>query len=608
MKKILLLILSFLFTLGLISCKDNYKDESYQFTYFSGGNDYTSRMYYSDDYFNNPATLYNNKLATASLSFAMASFASASGSYDTKAKNGINLLTDLGFTNISTNDDYKIKPHADSFGVICGMKEFNDYTLIAVGTRGANYENEWASNFTLYGENKDDYAQGFYDASSIYLASLKEYIAESGITGRIKIWTSGYSRAAATTNIATGRIDIAIKENKVSELIGNVSLKKEDLYAYCFEAPQGVRYKEDFSYVKGKDFNNIFCIINYNDPVPKVAMSVFNYTRYGIDIVLSDSLSDINYDNNLKEITKMYDKMPNSFKLGEYKISNFNMQHNNKWINLFSLSKFNYWSQGIFLQDFISLLSLYGVEDLDYYGTKLQAGLRDIFITLYKNDGVVNSLVDLGITIAREILLKNDASIVMDDLMHNRSQLPKDLTPLLAAALKTAKVDADASEIISGIRNFLVSFAKTLDYDLTLIVPLLSKNNILAIGSAHYPELCLAHLRAMDENYTENPINVPIDGKYYTLTCFDKKANISVKYNGNEIAAFEDGDIIKCDNHISYGIKHNTLIINLPKNANYEISLSSEDILLEENDPNNAIISVVNYDLIKTSDGYKINL
>ena len=584
MKKILLSILTFIFTITLTSCNSGAKS-FHKFNYFSVGQDYESSMYYTDNFFSDTATKFNNELATASLSFAMASFASDTKFYMNKAQNGLNLLISLGFDSLDTNEDYTIKPHADSFGVLFGKKKVGDYTLIAVGTRGANYENEWASNFTLTGPNGKDYAQGFYDGSEIYLRSLSEYIRDYEITGKIKIWTSGFSRAAAVTNIAMGRLDIAIKENNVSGLIGNVSITKDDIYAYCFEAPRGVKFT-NLEEIKGNDFNNIFCIINYNDPVPDVAMADFYYGRYGKDVVLTDSITDINFEENLKVIKTFYSKFQNSPKLGDYKIENFKMSLNNKWVKFITKSTFNGWTQGLYMRELVGALSVYGVQSIEFYGEELQAGLRDLFITLYNNGSIVNSLVDLGITMAREILLSNDASIIMDDLLHNRKMLIKDLTPLISAALKSVGADVSATTIINGVKNFISVFARSIDYDLSIVVPLFSKDNLLSLGSAHYPELCLAHLRAMDKNYNPNPINAKIDGRYYSIISNELDAYISIRRNGVEIVKFENEQIVDVGYKYAQAVRPHILQVMLPTNSNYEIVSSSSLIGIEVEDPN----------------------
>lgn len=39
---------------------------------------------------------------------------------------------------------------------------------------------------------------------------LKQYISKQGISGQVKIWVTGYSRAAATANLVSGELDKGI--------------------------------------------------------------------------------------------------------------------------------------------------------------------------------------------------------------------------------------------------------------------------------------------------------------------------------------------------------------------------------------------------------------
>ena len=172
--------------------------------------DYKAKMFYTDAYFTNPASTYNPSLATASLSLAMAGFASnkeGAGSYNNRFQNAKSLLESLGFEDVVSNEDYTKAPETDSFGAVFGHKKLQDSTLIAVTTRGGGYLKEWASNFTIGTKSENEYSKGFYQASDIYLNSLQKYIETVGISGNIKIWTAGFSRGGAVVNLAAGRLD-----------------------------------------------------------------------------------------------------------------------------------------------------------------------------------------------------------------------------------------------------------------------------------------------------------------------------------------------------------------------------------------------------------------
>ena len=57
---------------------------------------------------------------------------------------------------------------------------------------------------------------------------LRAYLAEQGITGRIKLWMTGYSRSAATANLVGAALDGG------AALGEDVRLSPHDLYCYCF--------------------------------------------------------------------------------------------------------------------------------------------------------------------------------------------------------------------------------------------------------------------------------------------------------------------------------------------------------------------------------------
>ena len=237
------------------------------FTYQSGS-DYTATCYYKNDYFADSSYEYNPSLATMSLSFAMSAFGSAEGGqddYSTKDKNARQLLRDIGVPeeNIASNDWFSAKPTTDSIGIIVGNMPITidnePYTLIALAVRGGGYEREWASNFTIGIQDQHD---GFNTAKDHVIDYLRSYVAEQGITGPVKLWITGYSRAAATANLVGGALDGG------TFVSPNITYSPQDIFTYCFETPAGALTVQ----VKNRqEYNNIFNIINSSDPVPYVA-------------------------------------------------------------------------------------------------------------------------------------------------------------------------------------------------------------------------------------------------------------------------------------------------------------------------------------------------
>ena len=190
-------------------------------------------IYYTDDYFfDNPASSYNKYLATASACFALSGFSAAkTNDFDHCPENAKDFFKVNGFTNFKSNNLGVEMPTVHSFGVYMASKKVKDYTLIGITTRGAGYLAEWGSNFML-GES-GEFATGFNEASEIYLDTLRSYISENNIKGKIKIWAAGYSRGGAGTNLAIGKIDDGLRNN-VNILSEDVTYTKDDIYAYCF--------------------------------------------------------------------------------------------------------------------------------------------------------------------------------------------------------------------------------------------------------------------------------------------------------------------------------------------------------------------------------------
>lgn len=315
------------FIFGEIADKVTTKDVNF---YFASGEekDYEAVCHYSDNYFRKASCGtrqldgYNHSLSTASLCLALSAFGSNDGGnsdYTNKYKNVEKLLTDLEFEEFDKNDWFVKKPQSDSIGVVAANKKLSiddkECTLMAVAVRGGGNESEWAGNFTL-GKSGQHY--GFAQAKKQVLDFLKSYIRENKISGDIKIWLTGYSRAAATANLVAGALDDGEK------LGDGVVLKKEDLYAYCFETPMGATKSEIKNRLK---YNNIYNIINKNDPVTKVAMFALDFTRFGGDYFLPDKISDgNNYAAKKNAMEQFYDKMSSKNEIGKYAVDDFVMK------------------------------------------------------------------------------------------------------------------------------------------------------------------------------------------------------------------------------------------------------------------------------------------
>ena len=281
------------------------------------GRNYDTELdcYYNDNFFDTDSYAYNHSLARMSLNLAMSAFNSLEATpydfpvdpseftlgnkiigYDlanSPAKNVATLMDNCGFSKIAVNEDFLITTDYGSLnsghniGICMGTKKLADGTpLIAVALRGAGYGDEWIGNFTVY--NSGTYHKGFDMSSNEVVNELRKYVAAKGITGNVKVWITGYSRAAATANLAAGKL----ADN--GTLAEGCSVASNAIYAYCFETPRGTK-----SY-GGSQYRGIWNIVNPTDPVPMVAMEKWGYGRFGRTGFLPSKNTNSQYFKNYK--------------------------------------------------------------------------------------------------------------------------------------------------------------------------------------------------------------------------------------------------------------------------------------------------------------------
>lgn len=604
--------------ISLISACSGNGAKSFTFKYASQyESDFDEKVFYDDSYFLNPSNEYNPQLATCSLSFAMASFASndAGDSFEQKSQNIQNLFKATGFKDIYVNEDYKKVPTTDSIGIVLGSKELEDATLIYCGLRGQGYLAEWASNFTLGGSENGAYHVGFYTAANTLLSEINKYVHSNNITGNVKIWFSGYSRAGAVSNIAAGLLDKQIIEGD-KKYVEDVNLKKEDIYAYTFEAPQGVlvNYNGKIVEPKKETYNNIFNIVNWDDVVPRVAPREFSdhtgFTRYGVDKYLSSSITDINYKDNISKVIEIYQDVPSHDGIGDYSLNNFvpqaqfSIKNTNEEKNLIN------WNLGLILEEFISILSVKGVETRDAFKDSIEDGIRIIFEKLYKNGNPKGSAIDMAITAVRHILSTTNVQVLIDDLLNDPDYFLKDAAPILSKALATQSIEFDVQTIISAFKGLFLAAFKSLSENLTIFYSLLNLDNAKTIMAGHYPELCLANVQALDKNYNYNPLNYDMSGEYYKISIPSYSDNLKVKHDGHEIVSFIDGTPNKTGSSISYGIMKKNLEIYLPASEKYEITLEKnvENISIKKRDVKRLCFVDVSLDKTEVGEGLEIKI
>jgi len=220
-----------------------------------------------------PATKYDGNLANMSMIMALCAARDIMRAEDPEtfdpAKNVEDYMLNAGFTDIR-KDDYSKETSIYTISTAIGNQLMEHegeepFTLIAVGVCGGEYKNEWQSNITA---GNGELHEGFRSASDLLIDRIAGYIATRGIKGRIKIWISGFSRAAAVANLTAAR------------LTQSGAFPKEDVYGYTFATPAAVLNPPDTGY------ENIFNILCPTDMVPQVMPAQWGYGRYGKDLWL----------------------------------------------------------------------------------------------------------------------------------------------------------------------------------------------------------------------------------------------------------------------------------------------------------------------------------
>ncbi len=249
----------------------------------------TEMVRYSDHYFFGNSFSYQHELAVLSLGFAMAGFRSADGGserYDTKHKNIEGTFKQAGFLDLRF-DAYDTKPTTSSIASAIGRKPVTNAagqtkTLVSIVISGSGYEAEWAGNFQIVSDEgtlTQDHA-GFAYAASLVLDRMDAYLTQTQTTGEVIYWVTGYSRAAAVSNLVGAAL--------------NARVGPQNVFAYTFATPNATTNTSvDVATVN----QNIFNILHDGDLVTMLPSEDWGYGRYGQDLYLVSASSK---ENNAK--------------------------------------------------------------------------------------------------------------------------------------------------------------------------------------------------------------------------------------------------------------------------------------------------------------------
>ena len=470
--------------------------------------DYEATFTYSDELFTKSGYTYRQDLAEMSLGLAFAAFSSKdsqySDNYATGNRNFVSMAEQCGFENIQSNKWMFQPAETDSIGINCASKTIRDnggsYTLIAVGVRGNNYHAEWGGNARLdaTGEHK-----GFALGRDQALDYLRSYIADTGISGRVKIWIAGYSRSAAVANMVSGALDNGYSLGE------GVSLSPHDLYCYCYETPMGTTKNQ----VQGRLYDNIQNLVNENDLVTYVAFDNWDFARYGVDRVVPTK-GDDNYLTYKAAMLREFVKIPNNG--GIYWPDYFQAWGiDPKDItsgDLGKIFKVNM-TQKEFYADLSEAITTCLVSSRADYAENMQdfliALLGDIFGKADRDTSAV------AMTFAKKLQdnwQKIFYSLTIPGMIKNGTAVRLITGYLVEALQENGIVTYDLEGIEAAVAMLVPRLSKmALKYPGTTMTLLA---NLVVIMSAHFGESCLAWMRSLPDDYMTSKQTVSYAGLF----------------------------------------------------------------------------------------------
>ena len=282
-------------------------------------NDLDAVCFYSDGYFFEDPTAYNEHLSTMSAALMAAGYYTNRGKvgtygYENETENQYynkhaslrQLLANIGCEDetIYVNQFNLEQPGMDSIGVGMAHKTLRTadgtdtgYILVPVSIRGSGYEAEWTSNVTVGpgGEHL-----GFAVAANTVYSEILGYIDAYGLTeaaqqGRLVFWVTGYSRSGATANLVAKRLidhqSPALTFNLDTDTtldaaalagVSDDGFGANKVFCYTFEAAQGGTDAAEQSADKAV-YYAIHNVVNKADAVPYVGPTEMGFKRYGVD-------------------------------------------------------------------------------------------------------------------------------------------------------------------------------------------------------------------------------------------------------------------------------------------------------------------------------------
>jgi len=420
-------------------------------------NSYYIDYSYSDDLFANISTMYNHRLAKASLTLAIAAYGASWNDFGPlKAENVVNMLenseNDPGWPGMGFNDVWafgydrepayeyseenallKIGDDPDTIAAVFAHKTLpSGKEMIVAAVRGGEYKGEWGGNFNI---GSGEIHRGFEIAKSTVRKWLNQYVEQYiPNSTNAQFWVTGYSRGSAVANLLAAELDNDSKSGTLAMGSKTLITNRDNIYGYCFAVPNNSR--KSIAPADKDLYCNIYNICNPADFVPKMAPYAWGYFKYGNTLWLpakGDPNNDYDFEVIENRMIDEFAKISNldgadAFTRESYLINKFrekkienllaiypypviiNAPGNRTQAQYLDQEVFPYLSNSIFkdqdyyvanLQDaFINLMLKFGRDDK--WGLDDFNGLKSKIVGIvYNNLNAVISLFENGMNVAQ---------------------------------------------------------------------------------------------------------------------------------------------------------------------------------------------------------------
>lgn len=546
-------------------------------------------FFYDDDFFRQSATVFNPELAYMTLCLASAGYNSSDVfrrgySAEVAGQNIRDLLTKVGFEEDkiqqkSAGASYEGRPDDDTIAVSLASRPYEDkgedYTLLAVVVRGGNYEFEWHDNF-IVGTAEEH--EGFSKAATKVMKALNQYIADQNITGKVKVWITGYSRGSATANLVAARI-------MDGEISNAVTCTKENLYAYGFATPMGTTSKN----AHASKYSTIYSIVSPADFVPMVAPEEWDYDRYGKTYYLPSPGVSQSYDKYNELLKNAYAYTTgNVYQMDKFRTWNLAISPDSLEMVISMVENNSLFMQEAFLQEFSQILFGQSIKSAELYTTKYQEAISDLIGIIA---GSPEEASALGDTLVEVISMKLPIYVGMY-IKGGKMTIPAIIAGLsgdLAKALSLYSFQSEHMNLDETTALNLVLKLEGIILEALILYPNYGLTMLLNgkyVGMAHYQEHYLSWMRLIQ---SETQFNESVwseildDERGYRKVCVKCPVDVEVYdvSGGTPVlkAKIVDKDVqvVEGSSMIAYVDENGQMIFHLPYNGEYEVKITATD-------------------------------